>query len=434
MTRLAADASYSDVSISPDDRTIFALRSHPDRPPHVSGSTPEASTRHRPSSPPPSAAEGLPRRGVLERVTATADDGVEYRVLAPAAGRRQSGDAGATRGPRRRRPAGHVGRLVVALERQPPGRARVCRAHARPGDLDGLRPGVHRSRGLGPGGADRPYTDVMVAVDGALERPDLDASRTALMGGSFGGYMANWVAGHTDRFAAIITHASLWALRPFHGTTDDGVQWEQEFGDPYVGILALYPRSIRRMPRSRRSATPMLVIHGELDARVPISGGAHASGPTSSVMASTRSSSDYPDESHWVLKPQNARLRDETVLAFLDHHVLGREWVRPDPSCRRARRDTDPPSTTTTGQVPSLGKRPSGRRPTRHDPTSPATRPSPRAASRPTTSATTPRSSGARPSTRASPTSGSASTASRPRRARPVHDDGRPPTTRCAAA
>ena len=74
----------------------------------------------------------------------------------------------------------------------------------------------------------------MAAVDGAVARPDIDATRTALMGGSFGGYMANWVAGHTDRFKAIITHASLWELRGFHGTTDDGVSWEQEIGDPYV--------------------------------------------------------------------------------------------------------------------------------------------------------------------------------------------------------
>ena len=53
------------------------------------------------------------------------------------------------------------------------------------------------------------------------------------MGGSFGGYMANWVAGHTDRFKAIVTHASLWELRGFHGTTDDGIAWEQEIGNPY---------------------------------------------------------------------------------------------------------------------------------------------------------------------------------------------------------
>ena len=59
---------------------------------------------------------------------------------------------------------------------------------------------------------DRPYADVMAATDAALARPDIDGSRTAMMGGSYGGYMANWIAGHTDRFAAIVSHAGLWTL------------------------------------------------------------------------------------------------------------------------------------------------------------------------------------------------------------------------------
>ena len=50
------------------------------------------------------------------------------------------------------------------------------------------------------------------------------------MGGSFGGYMANWVAGQTDRFRCIVTHASMWSLEQFHGTTDHAAWWEREFG------------------------------------------------------------------------------------------------------------------------------------------------------------------------------------------------------------
>ena len=74
------------------------------------------------------------------------------------------------------------------------------------------------ARGWGAwGGA--PYTDLMDITDAAVARDDIDERRIAAMGGSFGGYMANWVAGHTDRFAAIVTHASLWALDQF-GTTD----------------------------------------------------------------------------------------------------------------------------------------------------------------------------------------------------------------------
>ena len=169
-------------------------------------------------------------------------------------------------------------------------------------------------RGWGTWG-ERPYTDVLTAVDGVLERPDIDRTRTALMGGSFGGYMANWVAGHTDRFKAIVTHASLWELRGFHGTTDDGIAWEQEIGNPYEDASRYHDNSPSRAVADIK--TPMLVIHGELDARVPISEALRLwtdlqrHGVDAKFLY-------FPDENHWIAKPQNARVWYETVLAFLD--------------------------------------------------------------------------------------------------------------------
>lgn len=74
---------------------------------------------------------------------------------------------------------------------------------------------IHRAWGAAP------FTDLMAVTDATVARADIDETRTAAMGGSFGGYMANWVAGHTDRFRAIVTHASLWALDQFGPTTDD---------------------------------------------------------------------------------------------------------------------------------------------------------------------------------------------------------------------
>ncbi|MEO6578907.1 MAG: S9 family peptidase [Candidatus Limnocylindria bacterium] len=181
-------------------------------------------------------------------------------------------------------------------------------------------------RGWGRWGAE-PYTDVIAAVDSALERPELDADRTALMGGSFGGYMANWVAGSTDRFRAIVTHASLWELRGFHGTTDYGPDWEREFGDPYADPSRYEEWSPSRLLANIR--TPMLVIHGEQDLRVPISEGLRLwtdlrrhNVPAKFLY--------FPDENHWILKPQNARIWYETVWAFLDEHVRGAEWRRPE--------------------------------------------------------------------------------------------------------
>ena len=136
------------------------------------------------------------------------------------------------------------------------------------------------------------------------------------MGGSFGGYMANWVAGHTDRFKAIITHASLWELRGFHGTTDDGVELGAGVGRPVRRSRRMYEN---HSPHEAVGdiKTPMLVIHGELDARVPISEALrlwtdlHRHDVEAKFLY-------FPDENHWVLKPQNARIWYETVLAFLD--------------------------------------------------------------------------------------------------------------------
>jgi dipeptidyl aminopeptidase/acylaminoacyl peptidase len=181
-------------------------------------------------------------------------------------------------------------------------------------------------RGWGEwGGA--PYTDLMAAVDAAEQRPDIDASRTAVMGGSFGGYMANWVATQTDRFKAIVTHASLWDLDGFMGTTDAPYYWEKEWGDPLHEPKRYEQNSPHRYADAIR--TPMLVIHGDKDYRVPIGEGLRLwydlqkRGIPSKFLY-------FPDENHWVLTPGNATVWYETVIAFLAEHVLGHEWQRPD--------------------------------------------------------------------------------------------------------
>jgi dipeptidyl aminopeptidase/acylaminoacyl peptidase len=182
-------------------------------------------------------------------------------------------------------------------------------------------------RGWGSWGA-APFTDLMAITDATIKRPEIDETRTAAMGGSFGGYMANWVAGHTDRFAAIVTHASLWALDQFGPTTDAYYYWRREMTAEMA--LANSPHRFLRQVR-----TPMLVVHGDRDYRVPIgealrlwaelaerSGAADGSMPHKFLY--------YPDEGHWVLQPQHAVVWYSTVLAFLDHHLLGQEWRTPD--------------------------------------------------------------------------------------------------------
>ncbi|MBW4722239.1 S9 family peptidase [Saccharothrix obliqua] len=180
--------------------------------------------------------------------------------------------------------------------------------------------------GWGSWGA-KPYTDLMAITDVTVQRDDIDETRTAAMGGSFGGYMANWIATQTDRFKAIVTHASLWHLDAFTGTTDDSYYWIREMGDPLRQEEQVRANSPHLRVADIR--TPMLVIHGDKDYRVPIGEGQRLyfdlvrHGVPAKFLY-------YPTENHWILTPGNAKLWYETIFSFLAEHVLGEPWQRPD--------------------------------------------------------------------------------------------------------
>ncbi|KLN35783.1 peptidase S9 [Cellulosimicrobium funkei] len=178
-------------------------------------------------------------------------------------------------------------------------------------------------RGWGSWGK-APYTDLLAITDAVEARPEVDATRTAAMGGSFGGYMANWVAGHTDRFRAVVTHASLWALDQFGPTTDHAYYWAREM-TPEMAFENSPHRFVGDI------VTPMLVIHGDKDYRVPIGEGLRlwyelleSSGlPAGADSETVHRFLFYPDENHWILQPQHAKVWYQVVLAFLAEHVLG---------------------------------------------------------------------------------------------------------------
>ncbi len=180
-------------------------------------------------------------------------------------------------------------------------------------------------RGWGAWGA-APYADLMASTDAVLERDDIDETRTAAMGGSFGGYMANWIAGHTDRFKAIVTHASLWALDGFGPTTDAAFYWQREMTEamsldnsPHLHVASI--------------VTPMLVIHGDKDYRVPIGEGlrlwydllAKSGLPAEPDGSTAHRFLYFPQENHWILAPQHAKVWYAVVSDFLAQHVLGQE-------------------------------------------------------------------------------------------------------------
>lgn len=185
-------------------------------------------------------------------------------------------------------------------------------------------------RGWGQWGK-APYTDLMAITDAAVGLPEIDAKRTAAMGGSFGGYMANWIAGHTDRFRAIVTHASLWALDQFAPTTDAAWYWQREMTPEmaFENSPHLYVADI---------VTPMLVIHGDKDYRVPIGEGLrlwYELLSESGLPADADGRTDhrflyFPDENHWVLSPQHTKIWYQVVESFLAEHVLGKTVPLPD--------------------------------------------------------------------------------------------------------
>ncbi|MGI8457582.1 MAG: S9 family peptidase, partial [Propionibacteriaceae bacterium] len=181
-------------------------------------------------------------------------------------------------------------------------------------------------RGWGRWGAE-PYTDLMSITDLVEQRSDIDAGRTVAMGGSFGGYLANWIAGHTDRFRAIVSHASLWNLETFVPTTDAAWYWARELSPEMRAAYS--PHHFADQIR-----TPMLVVHGDKDYRVPISEGlalwwslvSRFDGPGAEL---PHKFLYFPDENHWVQSPQHVELWYETVLAFLDAHVGSGNFSRP---------------------------------------------------------------------------------------------------------
>ncbi len=317
VTRVTSDdGAYAELCPAPDG-SVYALRGAIDSPPRPVRIAADGSVTTLPSPTPP-----LDLPGTLTEVTATAEDGTEIRgwLVVPAEATAED-------------PAPfllwiHGGPLSSWNDWSWRWNPWLMARHG----YAVLLPDPCLSTGYGQGMVERgwgdwgpvTHADLMAITDECLKRPEIDEQRTAAMGGSFGGYMANWVAGHTDRFRAIVTHASLWNLDQFAGTTDGANYWQREFG--VLGSARYARLSPHRSLGEIR--TPMLVIHGDKDYRVPIGEGLRLwwdlqrSGVESKFLY-------FPDENHWVLKPGNAIAWYETVLAFLSQHVLDEEWTRP---------------------------------------------------------------------------------------------------------
>jgi dipeptidyl aminopeptidase/acylaminoacyl peptidase len=166
----------------------------------------------------------------------------------------------------------------------------------------------------------KPFDDIMTVTDHVVaDMPYADSTRLTAAGGSYGGYMVNWILGHTQRFKALIAHAGVYNLVSEFGATDELWFPLWEFG----GTPWDRPDEYQKMSPSsyvKDFHTPTLVIHGELDFRVPYTQGLELF--TALQLQKIPSKLlIFPDEGHWVLKPQNSVLWYKTFIDWLDSWV-----------------------------------------------------------------------------------------------------------------
>jgi dipeptidyl aminopeptidase/acylaminoacyl peptidase len=171
--------------------------------------------------------------------------------------------------------------------------------------------------------AGKVYTDLMNGVAQVASMPYIDKERIGAAGGSYGGYMVNWIEGHNDdprvKFKALVSHAGVYNLTSMYGATEELWFPEWEFkGTPWSNP-EMYARWSPHM-HVKNFKTPLLVVHGELDYRVPVTEGLQLftalqrQGVESKLLY-------YPDEGHWILKPQNSELWYDTVLGWFNKHL-----------------------------------------------------------------------------------------------------------------
>jgi dipeptidyl aminopeptidase/acylaminoacyl peptidase len=174
----------------------------------------------------------------------------------------------------------------------------------------------------------KPFTDLMTGLDYAEQHyPFIDKDRECALGASYGGYMANWVLGHTNRFKCIVSHDGMFNAESAFGTTEEdwfniwefrGHPWDY-YGKPdsenpfRKWSPSLYAKNFK---------TPTLVIHGQLDYRLDVSEGFQLF-DTLQLLGVPSKMLYFPDEGHWVLKPQNSQLWYKTVNDWVD------QWTKP---------------------------------------------------------------------------------------------------------
>ncbi len=168
------------------------------------------------------------------------------------------------------------------------------------------------------GGA--PFEDLMKGLDYAEQtHPFIDKDRECALGASYGGYAINWILGHTDRFKCLVSHDGMFNAESAWGSTEEiwFNNWEFK-GTPYDNREMYQKWSPHQYAKNFK--TPTLVVHGQLDYRLDVSEGFQLF-TTLQMLGVPSKMLYFPDEGHWVLKPQNSELWYKTVNDWVDRWV-----------------------------------------------------------------------------------------------------------------
>lgn len=189
-----------------------------------------------------------------------------------------------------------------------------------------IQPNFHGSTSFGQAFAEsiqgdhasKPFADSEAAVDYMISRGFIDATRLAAAGGSYGGYLVSWIAGHTDRYKALINHAGVYNLMAQFASDSTEHRVNAYGGAPWDGL----PNLLQSSPAmfADKFVTPMLIMHGEQDYRVPVTQGLEIYGVLKGKGVDARLVY-FPNENHWVLKPNNSLFWYREFTGWLQRYV-----------------------------------------------------------------------------------------------------------------
>ncbi len=174
--------------------------------------------------------------------------------------------------------------------------------------------------------------DLLSVADNMATESYIDRRRLAAVGASFGGYSVYWLMGnHAGRFCTMIAHCGVFNLESMYGSTEELFFVDWDLGGPYWASDQI-ARDYQRFSPHRfvqRWQTPLLVIHGERDFRVPVTQGMEAF-TAAQVQGVPSRFLYFPDEGHWVVRPQNSVLWQRVFFDWLDRHCKSNDNAAPD--------------------------------------------------------------------------------------------------------